>query len=278
MGKFDGKVAVITGAARGQGRSHALAFAREGADIAICDIAAQLDSVPYPMSTRSDLDETARLVTGLGRRCRAETVDVRDPEQVTAFVEQVRADLGRIDFCLANAGIFTFSTIADMDDRTWSEMVGTNLTGAFHTLRAVLPVMTEQGAGRIVATSSMAGKMGYPNVGHYSATKWGLIGLVKSLAQEVASLGITVNAVCPTGVDTTMIQNEAAYKLFMPDAEHPTREEVAPLFQGVNAMPVPWVESADVSAAMVFLCSDEARYITGETIAVAAGANAANAG
>lgn len=278
MGKFDGKVVLITGAARGQGRSHALAFAREGADVAICDIAAQLDSVPYPMSTPDDLDETKRMVTALGKRCVTTTVDVREPKQVTAFVEQARAELGRIDFCLANAGIFTFSTIADMDDRTWTEMVGTNLTGTFHTLRAAVGVMTEQGSGRIVATSSMAGKMGFPNVGHYSATKWGVIGLVKSLAHEVASLGITVNAVCPTAVDTTMIQNESAYRLFMPDAEHPTREEVAPLFQGVNAMPVPWVESADVSAAMVFLCSDEARYITGETIAVAAGANAANAG
>lgn len=278
MGKFDGKVALITGAARGQGRSHALTFAREGADIAMCDITSQMKSVPYPMSTPDDLAETARLVEDMGRRCVVTTVDVRDAEQVDGFVQRTRAELGRIDFCLANAGIFTFSTIAEMDEQTWVEMIDTNLTGTFHTLRAVVPTMTEQGYGRIVATASMAGKLGFPNVGHYCATKWGVIGLVKALAQEVAGLGITVNAVCPTAVDTTMIQNEAAYRLFMPEAEHPTREEVTPRFQAINAIPVPWVESADVSAAMVFLCSDEARYVTGETISVAAGANAANAG
>ena len=138
--------------------------------------------------------------------------------------------------------------------------------------------MIEQGYGRIVATSSMAGKMGFPNVGHYVAAKWGVIGLVKSAAQEVGGHGITVNAVCPTNVGTIMIQNEAAYRLFRPDLEHPTLADVAPFYQTMHAIPVPWVESVDISNAMVFLCSDEARYITGETLAVAAGSNAKNAG
>jgi NAD(P)-dependent dehydrogenase (short-subunit alcohol dehydrogenase family) len=165
-----------------------------------------------------------------------------------------------------------------MEDPTWQQMIDTNLTGVFHAVRAVLPAMIAQGHGRIVATSSMAGKMGFANVAHYCAAKWGVIGLVKSVAQEVAGNGITVNAVCPTGVDTTMIQNEAAYRLFLPDAQNPTREDAAPAFQGLNAIPIPWVEPQDISNAMAFLCSDEARYITGETIAVAAGQNAANAG
>jgi len=277
MGKFDGKVVLITGGARGQGRSHALRFAQEGADVAFCDIASQLDTVPYPMSGPDDLAETMRQVEDLDRRCVGVQADVRDRGQVDAFAERARTELGRIDFLLANAGIFTFSTVAEMDDHTWQQMIDTNLTGVFNAMRAVLPTMIEQGYGRIVATSSTAGKGGFANIGHYCASKWGVIGLVKSVALEVAAHGITVNAVCPTGVDTTMIQNESAYRLFLPDAEHPTREDAAPAFQGLNAIPVPWVETSDISNAMAFLCSDEARYITGETISVAAGHNANNA-
>lgn len=278
MGKFDGKVVLITGGARGQGRSHALAFAREGADIAFCDIAAQLDSVPYRMARPEDLDETVKLVEELDRRCVAVTADVRDLGQVQAFVDQARTELGRVDVLLANAGIFSFSTIAEMTDDVWQEMIDVNLTGVFHAMRAVLPIMIEQGSGRIIATSSTAGKMGFPNVGHYAATKWGVIGLVKSLAQEVGGNGITVNAICPTSVDTDMIQNVAAYKLFLPDHENPTRDDAAPAFQTMNAIPVPWIEPVDISNAMLFLASDEARYITGETLAVAAGMTARNAG
>jgi NAD(P)-dependent dehydrogenase (short-subunit alcohol dehydrogenase family) len=219
-----------------------------------------------------------RLVEELDRRCVADTADVRDAGQVQAFADRARTELGRVDFLLANAGIFTFSTVAEMDDKTWSQTIDTNLTGVFHAMRAVLPAMIEQGSGRIVATSSMAGKMGFANIAHYCAAKWGVIGLVKSLAQEVGGNGITVNAICPTTVDTDMIQNEAAYKLFLPDNPNPTRDDAAPAFQTLNAIPVPWVEAIDISNAMAFLCSDEARYITGETIAVAAGSNASNAG
>ena len=277
MGQFDGKTVLITGGARGQGRSHALAFAREGADVAFCDIAAQITSVPYELSTPEDLAETIEQVEALDRRCVGMTADTRDGPRVREVVDEAVTELGRVDFCLANAGIFTFSTVAEMADEVWSETIDTNLTGVFHTLRAVLPHMLERGSGRIVATSSMAGKMGFPNIAHYVAAKWGVIGLVKSTAQEVAASGITVNAVCPTGVNTTMIQNQAAYELFLPDVEQPTREDAAPAFQALNAIPVPWVEPEDISATMIFLCSDGARYITGETIAVAAGQNASNA-
>ena len=224
------------------------------------------------------MDETVKLVEELDRRCVAVTADVRDRGQVQAFVDQALTELGRVDFLLANAGIFSFSTVAEMDEDHWRQMIDTNLTGVFHAMRAVLPTMIEQGYGRIVATSSMAGKVGFPHVGHYVAAKWGVIGLVKSLAMEVGGNGITVNAICPTNVDTDMIQNAAAYKLFLPDLENPTRDDAAPAFQTLNAIPVPWVESIDISNAMAFLCSDEARYITGETLAVAAGMNASNAG
>jgi SDR family mycofactocin-dependent oxidoreductase len=278
MGRFDGKTVFITGGARGQGRSHAVAFAREGADIVVCDAVAPIDTVPYDLPTPDDLDETVRQVEDLDRRCVAEQADVRDHAAVESVVERGIAQFGKIDICLANAGIFTFSTIADMDDTTWNTMIDVNLTGVFHTLRAVLPSMREQGSGRIIATSSMAGKMGFANVGHYVATKWGVIGLVKSLAQEVAAEGITVNAICPTGVATTMIHNDAAYRLFLPDMENPTKEDAEPAFAGLNAIPIPWVEVEDISNAMMFLASDDARYITGETLAVAAGQNATNAG
>jgi SDR family mycofactocin-dependent oxidoreductase len=278
MGRFDGKVVLITGGARGQGRSHALKFASEGADVAFCDIAAQIDTVPYTMSRPADLDETVKLVEELDRRCVGAVADVRDLGQMQAFVDRAKTELGRVDFLLANAGIFSFGTIAELDDTTWQDMIDTNLTGVFHAMRAVVPTMIEQGFGRIVATSSMAGKLGFANVGHYVAAKWGVIGLVKSLALEVAANGITVNAICPTNVATDMIQNAAAYKLFLPDVENPTKEEAAAAFQTLNAIPIPWVEPVDISNAMAFLCSDDARYITGETIAVAAGMNANNAG
>ena len=157
-------------------------------------------------------------------------------------------------------------------------MIDTNLTGVFHAMRAVLPTMIEQRFGRIVATSSMAGKLGFANVGHYVAAKWGVIGLAKSAAIEVAPHGITVNVICPTNVATDMIQNSAAYKLFRPDLENPTQEDAIAGFQSLNPIPIPWVEPIDISNAMAFLCSDDARYITGETLAVAAGFNANNAG
>ena len=277
MAKLDGRVALITGGARGQGRSHALTLAREGADIVVCDIAEQLETVPYAMSTQEDLDETVALVEDLDRRCVAVKADVRDGGQMQEVVDRAISEYGKIDILLANAGIFTFSTIAKMSDEAWRETIDTNLTGVFNAMRAVVPHMVEQTYGRIVATSSMAGRVGFPNVGHYVATKWGVIGLVKSLAMEVAANGITVNAVCPTGVDTDMIQNEAAYKLFLPDKENPTREDAAGAFAALNAQPIPWVEAQDVSNAILFLVSDDARYITSEAIHVAAGQNASNA-
>jgi SDR family mycofactocin-dependent oxidoreductase len=277
MGKFDGKVVLVTGAARGQGRSHAVTFAREGADVAVVDVASQVDSVPYDMPRTDALDETAKLVENLGRRCIAGRIDVRDHEHLEAFVAQVEAELGAVDFLIANHGIFSIHTIADMPEQAWRDMVDVNLTGAFHAIRAVLPGMIERGRGRILATSSMAGKMGMANIGHYAATKWGLIGLIKSVAMETGKYGITANVVCTGAVDTPMIHNPDAYRLFLPHLDNPTKDEVAEAFRAFNTIPVAWAECEDISNTMVFLCSEEARYITGETIAVALGQNAANA-
>uniref|UniRef100_A0A831X912 NAD(P)-dependent oxidoreductase n=1 Tax=Thermorudis peleae TaxID=1382356 RepID=A0A831X912_9BACT len=277
MGKLDGKVALITGGARGQGRSHALTLAREGADIVVCDIAAQIPPVPFPMGTEEQLQETARLVEDLDRRCLAMKADVRDVAQLRGVVERALSEFGHIDILLANAGIGSYSPVVDMTDEQWDDVIDTNLKGVFNAMRAVLPHMIERRYGRIVATASMAGRVGMPNLGHYVASKWGVIGLVKTVALEVAQYGITVNAVCPTSVNTDMIHNEATYKLFRPDLEHPTREDVMATFMSLNVQPVPWVEPEDISRAILFLVSDEARYITGTALSVAAGMNARNA-
>lgn len=277
MGKLDGKVALITGGARGQGRSHAVTLAREGAEIVVCDVARQIDTVPYPMATSEQLQETVRMVEDLDRRCVAVQADVRDAGQMQGAVDRTLAEFGQLDILLANAGIFSFSTVADMTDQLWDDMVDTNLKGVFHSLRAVLPHMIERRYGRIVATSSMAGRAGFANIGHYVAAKWGVIGLVKSLAMEVAQFGITVNAVCPTVVNTDMVRNPATYRLFRPDLANPTEEQAAEGFAGLNIMPIQWVEPQDISNAILFLVSDEARYITGNAMPVAAGENARNA-
>lgn len=277
MGKLDGKVALITGGARGQGRSHAVTLAREGAEIVVCDVARQIDTVPYPMATSEQLQETVRMVEDLDRRCVAVQADVRDAGQMQGAVDRTLAEFGQLDILLANAGIFSFSTVADMTDQLWDDMVDTNLKGVFHSLRAVLPHMIERRYGRIVATSSMAGRAGFANIGHYVAAKWGVIGLVKSLAMEVAQFGITVNAVCPTVVNTDMVRNPATYRLFRPDLANPTEEQAAEGFAGLNIMPIQWVEPHDISNAILFLVSDEARYITGNAMPVAAGENARNA-
>jgi SDR family mycofactocin-dependent oxidoreductase len=267
---------MVTGAGRGQGRSHAVALAAEGADVVVCDIAADIDTVPYPLATTEDLNETVRSVQGLGRRCIGVGADVRDREAMTEVADAALSEFGRLDILSANAGIAGVHRIADMSAASWRNMLAVNLDGVFNSMQAVLPAMTAQTYGRIIATSSVVGRTGAPNIGHYVAAKWGVIGLVKSLALEVAEMGITVNAVCPTSVDTPMIQNEAFERLFLPNIDHPTRDQVEEAYRALNPMPTPWLDPSDVSAGVVFLASDEARYITGETLMIACGWNARN--
>jgi SDR family mycofactocin-dependent oxidoreductase len=276
VSRFDGKVVLITGGARGQGRSHALRFAAEGADIVVCDIVDQLPTVGYAMATQDDLDETVESVRAIGRRVLGLVADVRDLEQMTDVVGQATATFGRVDVLLANAGICTFGGIAEMSAQTWRETIDTNLTGVFNAVRATLPGMIERRYGRIVATSSMAGRAGWENIGHYAASKWGIIGLIKSVALEVAAFGITANVVCPSSVATPMMMNDGSYRLFRPDLAEPTLEDALGAFTSVNVIPVPYAETADISAAMAFFASDAAAMITGATLSVAAGVNARN--
>jgi SDR family mycofactocin-dependent oxidoreductase len=272
MGKFDGKVVFITGGARGQGRSHALAFAREGADIVITDLAKQTSTIPYAMSTEDNLNETTEAVESLDRRCVSIVADARDSNAMRDATQAAVEEFGKLDILIVNHGVVSLSPIADMSDETWDDTISTNLTGVFKTIRAALPHMVKQGSGRILVTASMAAAMGIPTIGHYVASKWGVVGLVKSVALEVAKHNITVNAVSPTNCNTDMIHHDAFYKLFAPDLENATREQVAPSFASLHPLPdVPWIEPIDISNAMLFLASDEARFITGEVMHVSAG-------
>ena len=272
MGKLEGKVAFITGAARGQGRSHALRLAQEGADVIAVDICAPVASISmYPPATEEDLAESVRQVEALDRRIVATKADVRDPAALRAAVDDGVAQLGRLDIVLANAGVFELAPALELTDDAWQEMIDINLTGVWNTCRVSLPHLVHSGGGSIVITSSTAGLKGTPNTVHYTAAKHGVVGIMRTLANEFVKQSIRVNTVHPTGVDTVMIQNERTWGLFTPDDPEPTREKFTELFETLHPLPVPYLEPVDVSNAVLFLCSDEARSITGVTLPVDAG-------
>ena len=271
MGRMDGKVALVTGAARGQGRSHALRLAEEGAEIVAVDLCAQIETVPYGMAKPEDLAETAKLIEELDRRVLTREADVRDSGALDAAVQAGLAEFGHIDVVCANAGIFSYAPSWEMTDQMWDEMLAVNVTGVWKTLRAVLPSMIERGqGGSLVLTSSTAGMRGFANMVHYTAAKHGVVGIMRTMVQEVSQYGIRCNTVHPTAVDTDMIQNDPMYKLFLPDAkpEELTRENYGAAFQALHTMPHPWVEARDISNAVLWLASDESRYVTGQTLAV----------
>jgi SDR family mycofactocin-dependent oxidoreductase len=274
MGRVEGKVAFVTGAARGQGRSHALRLAQEGADIIAIDITGQIDSVPYPMSTPADLEETVRQIEALDRRIVATQADVRDFDQVKAAVDDGVAQLGRLDIVSANAGIFSFGTLEELSEQEFRDMIDVNLIGVWHAVKAAVPHIRAGGrGGSIIMTSSTAGLEGMNNIGHYAAAKHGVVGLMRTLALELGPEMIRVNSVHPTSVNTDMIQNAATYALFAPDlpeAER-TKDTLGGRFQTMNTLPIPWVEPVDISNAVLWLASDEARYVTGITLPVDAG-------
>jgi len=271
-GQFEGKVAFITGAARGQGRSHAVRLAEEGADIIAVDLCEDLPGVPYPLATKADLEETVRQVEALGRRIVARVADVRDSASLDAALREGVDELGRLDAVCANVGINSPAPAHEITEEQWHTVVDIDLGGTWRTAKAAIPYLIGQGTGgSMVLTSSSAGLKGYANIAHYTAAKHGINGLMKTLAQELAEHHIRVNTVNPTQVDTPMIMNDPMYRLFCPDIESPTREDFAPISQSMNALPIPWVESRDVSNSVLFLLSDESRYITGVALPVDAG-------
>jgi len=272
-GRVAGKVAFVTGAARGQGRSHAIRLAAEGADIIAVDLCGQVATVPYAMATPDDLNETVKEIEALDRRIVATQADVRDFGAVKAALDEGVAQLGRLDIVAANAGIFSFGTLEELDDTTWQDMIDVNLTGVWHTAKAAIPHLRAAGGGSIILTSSTAGLMAIPNIGHYTSAKHGVVGLMRTLALELAPDFIRVNSVHPTTVNTDMIQNSATYELFasdLPEAER-TKEVVGARFAELNALPIPWVEPLDISNAVLWLASDESRYVTGITLPIDAG-------
>jgi SDR family mycofactocin-dependent oxidoreductase len=266
MGKLDGKVAFITGAARGQGRSHALRLAQEGADIIAVDICAQIPSVPYPMSTPADLDQTVKEVEAEGRRVVARQVDVRDSSALREAFEDGVAELGAVSIVLANAGIGPMSP--QPSDQDWDDAIAVDLGGVYRTVRVAIPSMIEQArGGAIVLTSSTSGLVGVasndPGLLGYTAAKHGVIGLMRSWANYLAPHSIRVNCVAPTGVRTPMVVNEVTAAAVAADSSLASA--------WTNPMPVDLVEPLDVSNAIAWLVSDEARYVTGIVVPVDAG-------
>jgi len=271
-GKLEGKVVFITGAARGQGRSHAVRLAQEGADIIAIDVTNQIETVPYPTATAEDMKETVRQVEALDRRIVAAEADVRDFDAMKAVVDRGVAELGRLDIVLANAGISTPASSLEMSEETWNTMIDINLTGVWKTLKASIPHIEKGGrGGSVVITSSLAAIYANAGTAHYSAAKAGLVMLSKVLAKELAPQSIRVNTVHPTTVATDMILNEPTYKLFRPDLEHPTRADFEEAALTLNRLPISAMEPVDISNAILYLVSDDGRYVTGTTHVVDAG-------
>lgn len=263
MTEFSGKVAFITGAAHGQGRAVALAFARAGADIAALDVARQLTYPGYGLGTSADLDSLQAEVEALGRRIRVFAADVRDEADVAEAVRWTIADLGRIDILFNNAGIAAYGLAHELSEAQWDAMLDINLKGAWLVAKHVIPRLIAQRSGVIINNSSVAGLRGFGRMSHYIASKWGLTGLTKAWAIELAPYGVRVNSIHPTGVNTPM--NDGLAEL-----ESTTPEAIAERSAG-NLLPVPWIEPEDVVEAVLFLASQRARFITGTQLVIDAG-------
>ncbi|AEF34409.1 short-chain type dehydrogenase/reductase [Mycolicibacter sinensis] len=273
-GRVEGKVALITGAARGQGRSHAVRLAQEGADIIAVDVCTRISSSKeIPAATPDDLAETADLVKGLDRRIVTAQVDVRDFDALKAAVDSGVEQLGRLDIIAANAGIGNGGdTLDKTSEADWQDMIDVNLSGVWKTVKAGVPHLIAGGnGGSIILTSSVGGLKAYPHTGHYIAAKHGVVGLMRTFAVELGQHFIRVNSVHPTNVNTPLFMNEGTMKLFRPDLENPGPDDMAVVAQLMHVLPIGWVDPVDISNAVLFLASDESRYVTGLPLTVDAG-------
>ncbi|MFD4354336.1 mycofactocin-coupled SDR family oxidoreductase [Nocardia sp. NPDC058518] len=276
MGRVAGKVAFVTGAARGQGRSHAVRLAEEGADIIAVDICHDIDTIGYALSRPEDLEETARLVEKAGRRILTRQVDVRDAAALKTVIADGVAEFGHLDIVIAQAGIAGMKGTPQW--QAWSDVIDTNLIGVINTIQAALPHLRE--GASIIATGSVAALMDIAKVDQpgrdpggiaYVVAKRGLSEYVHHLALHIAAQRIRANVIHPTNCDTPMLQSEPMYRSFRPDLEHPTRADAEPAFGVQQAMPIPYVETRDISDAVLFLASDESRFITGTQLRVDGG-------
>ena len=263
-GRGAGKVAFITGAARGQGRAHAVRLAEEGADIIAIDICRDYDTVGYPLATEADLAETVKAVEALDRRIVASVADVRDAGALKAAVDDGVAQLGRLDIVSANAGICTIQSWDEVTPQVWQDTLDTNLTGVWNTMVVSVPHLIAAGGGSIICTSSTAGIKGLPYLAPYVAAKHGVVGIARTMANELARHSIRVNTVHPTGVDTPMGNGLGGLEPLI------NRDpNLGPIY--MNTLPVETVDARDISNAVLFLASDEARYVTGLEFTVDAG-------
>lgn len=272
-GRVEDKVAFITGAARGQGRSHAVRLAGEGADIIAVDICRPIDNVVYPAATPADLTETVELVKNAGGRILASEVDVREYDALKAVVDSGVDEFGGLDIVVANAGIGNAGNkLHKIKEHIWQDMIDVNLSGAWKSVKAAVPHIIAGGrGGSIILTSSVGGMKAHAHTGHYIAAKHGVVGLMRTFAVELGQHMIRVNSVHPTQVNTPMALNEATFRLFAPDKENPGPEDFAPVSQMMHTLPIPWVEPEDISNAVLFFASDESRYVTGVQLPIDAG-------
>ena len=272
-GRLQGKVAFISGAARGQGRAHAVRMAEEGADVIAFDAAGPVPSQGAPAASVADLDETVRQVEKLDRRIVAHRADASDLDAVTAVLDHGLTEFGRVDIVVANAGVQgNPAPIAQTSAEEWQGVLATNLTGVFNTVRAAVPHLIDGGrGGSISLVSSSIALRAQPGLGPYGSSKTGVIGLMRALALELGEHSIRVNSIHPTTVNTPMLINDINFRLFRPDLENPQLEDVVPVYRTLNVLPVPWVEAEDIANAVIFLASDEGRYITGVALPVDAG-------
>ena len=263
-GRVAGKVAFITGAARGQGRSHAVRLAQEGADIIAVDVCEDMPGMPYAGATEADLAETVKAVEALDRRIVATVADVRDAAALKAAVDDGVAQLGRLDIVSANAGICTIQSWDEVTPQVWQDTLDTNLTGVWNTMVVSVPHLIAAGGGSIICTSSTAGIKGLPYLAPYVAAKHGVVGIARTMANELARHSIRVNTVHPTGVDTPMGNGLGGLEPLI-DRD----PNLGPIY--MNTLPVESVDARDISNAVLFLASDEARYVTGLEFTVDAG-------
>jgi (+)-trans-carveol dehydrogenase len=282
VGRLEGKVAFITGAARGQGRAHAVRMAEEGADIIAMDICAPVAEMPFPLGTEEDLAETVAQVETLDRRIVARKGDVRDSAALDAAVSAGVAEFGRLDIVVANAGLSSLEETLSLSDAAWQTVIDVNLTGVWRTCKATVPAMIKAGnGGSIIMTSSAAGLRAYPNIGHYVASKHGVIGLMKTLAIELAPHGIRVNTVNPSNVNTPLLVNDYTMRRFAPATEGAVGTdgelgaegyaEFERVMKTMHVLPIPFLEPVDIANGAVFLASNEARYVTGICLPLDAG-------